>query len=277
MWRYLKAAFWARAELPLLGPLPLNLMAVAAVAVLGLLHPAFWLIGLGLETAYLFLLANNSRFQDTVDAATLAAQREALGLERSASGHDLQQLINNLDSSERQQLYALKAKLEKIVVLYEQFQVDSYALEHSRTSLSTLLGHYARLLAARTSIVRHWSADPQQLREQIAKVEATLDQPGSSVELRASRLRTLEILRVRLLNQEKKETVLAEIDSERQRIEQQFDLVLENAAIGSKPLTVTAETLFDPDHLGDSFEALSELPATEVPRMAARRKSRAAD
>jgi len=277
MWRYLKAAFWARVELPLFGPLPLNLMGVAAVGVLGLLHPAVWLAGLGLETAYLFFLASSMRFQETVDAGDLAARREALGPART--GRDLQRLVDELEPAQRQQLATLKSKLGKIVALYEQFQVDDFSLTHNRASLTDLLGHYARLLAARASIVRHWSADPLQLREQIVTLEAELDQPGSSSELRESRLRTLEILRVRLLNQEKKETVLAEIDSERQRIEQQFDLVLENAAIGSKPLTVTAETLFDPGQVGGSFDLLtdlSEVPATPQ-RQPGRRKSRAVD
>jgi hypothetical protein len=135
------------------------------------------------------------------------------------------------------------------------------------------------LLAARSSIVRHWSADPQQLRAELSAVEAELGQAGMSAELRASRLQTLEILRVRLLNQEKKETVLAEIDSERQRIEQQFDLALENAAIGSQPLSVSADTLYDPGQLGGSFDPLRDLPEAEASptRASARRKSRVSE
>jgi hypothetical protein len=276
MWRYLKAAFWGRVSVPLLGALPVNAMAAAAVTVLGLLHPAVWLVGLGLETAYLFLTATHERFQKTVDASDLQERREALGPERATNGRDLQRLVDELEAGERQQLYALKNKLGKIVSLYEQFQVDSYSLEHNRASLSALLGHYARLLAARSSIVRHWSADPQQLRAELNAVEAELGQTGMSAELRTSRLQTLEILRVRLLNQEKKETVLAEIDSERQRIEQQFDLALENAAIGSQPLSVSADTLYDPGQLGGSFDPLRDLPEAEVPptRQPARRRNR---
>lgn len=279
MWRYLQAAFGARISVPLLGALPVNVMGLAAVAVLGLLHPAIWLVGLGLETAYLLLAATSVRFQKTVDAADLMERRAASGPERSASGRDLQRLVDELEPAERQQLYALKNKLGKIVALYEQFQVDSYSLEHNRASLSVLLGHYARLLAARGSIVRHWSADPQQLRAELDAVEAELGQSGMSAELRASRLQTLEILRVRLLNQEKKETVLAEIDSEQQRIEQQFDLALENAAIGSQPLSVSADTLYDPGNFAGSFDPLRDLPEAEAPptRQSARRKNRVAD
>jgi hypothetical protein len=117
MWRYLKAAFLGRVSVPLLGALPVNAMAVAAVAVLGLLHPAVWLAGLGLETAYLFLTATSERFQKTVDAAALAERREGLGPERAGNGRDLQRLVDELEAGERHQLYALKNKLGKIVSL----------------------------------------------------------------------------------------------------------------------------------------------------------------
>lgn len=273
MWRYLKAAFLARVDVPLLGGLPVNLLAMAGVAVLGLLHPAVWLAGLGLETAYLFLLSGSPRFQAIVDAEELSEQRGDAPVTRRG-GRDLQRLVDGLGAAERQQLSALRGKLDKIVALYEQFQVDSFAFENNRSSLTALLSHYARLLVARTSILRHWSADPEQLRQEIAEIEGELDRPAASNELRDSRLRTLEILRVRLLNQEKKETVLAELDSECRRIEQQFDLALENAAIGSKPLAVSAETLFDPTDLGGD---LDPPPVISPSRTAARRKHRVAE
>jgi hypothetical protein len=278
MWRYLKAAFLARPVLPLLGPLPLNLMGVAGFAVLGALHPAAWLLGLGAEIAYLFLLANNGRFQDWVDAGELAERRAAALPESRQPGGDVRRLVDELELPERQRLLALKGRLTRILGLYEKFRVDAFTLEQNRASLSDLVGHYARLLAARASILKHWSADPQQLRDEIGRVEAELDRAEQTAELRASRTRTLEILRVRLLNQEKKETVLAEIDSELQGIEQQFDLALENAAIGSKPHAVAAGSLFDPARFDDGFDPLADLPESEPPRArVGRRKVRAAD
>ena len=66
MWRFIKAAFWIRPEIPGLGRLPANVLAVSCFGILGLGHPGFWLLGLGLEAAFLSLLAANPRFQKYV-------------------------------------------------------------------------------------------------------------------------------------------------------------------------------------------------------------------
>ena len=65
--KYLKAAFIAR---PFGMPIPPNWLGLAAAVMLGaLLHPGFWLIGAGLELAYLKLLTSSRRFRDVVDSA----------------------------------------------------------------------------------------------------------------------------------------------------------------------------------------------------------------
>lgn len=273
MFHYLKAAFLARVDIPLLGPLPLNLMAVGACALLGALQPAVWLLGLGLETLYLFTLAFHPRFQNWVDARE-AAKRSANGENgRGERGADLQRLVDELGVQERKTLYALKGKLTQILELYGKFRVDEFTLSHNRESLTALFQHAARLLAARENIERHWSADPARLQAEVQAIEEELENPGLSAELRSSKTRTLEILRIRQDNQRKKATILAEIDSEIERIGQQYDLALENAAIGSKPQTVSAEIVFDPGQLAGG---LSPLPDFGVagPAPARRRRSR---
>ncbi len=44
-WRYLMAAFHRRTRIPFLGDLPVNKLAIAAFAVLGLANPGFWFLG----------------------------------------------------------------------------------------------------------------------------------------------------------------------------------------------------------------------------------------
>ena len=73
MFRYLSAAFTARPRVPGLGEMPVNLLALAGFGIVGLASPAFWFLGLGLEAAYLFGLASNSRFREIVDARTAPA------------------------------------------------------------------------------------------------------------------------------------------------------------------------------------------------------------
>jgi hypothetical protein len=45
-----------------------NWIGVGAFALLGFLNPGLWVVGAGLELAYLLTLASNKRFQRTVDA-----------------------------------------------------------------------------------------------------------------------------------------------------------------------------------------------------------------
>ena len=71
MLRYLKAAFLVGVDLPALGRIPANILGLSAFAVFGFGEPAFWLLGIGLETAFLFALAYNARFQKVVDAQAL--------------------------------------------------------------------------------------------------------------------------------------------------------------------------------------------------------------
>jgi hypothetical protein len=63
---YLKEAFNARVGVPGLGGLPLNWMALLGVGTLGLLHPGIWLVGAGLELAFVVGLAHNERIRNYV-------------------------------------------------------------------------------------------------------------------------------------------------------------------------------------------------------------------
>jgi hypothetical protein len=106
MFRYLSAAFTARPRVPGLGAIPVNLLALAGFGIVGLANPAFWFLGLGLEAAYLFGLASNSRFREIVDARTVNAppsRPQSAGWE---------QLVGELGGQERSRCW-LKAKLAR--------------------------------------------------------------------------------------------------------------------------------------------------------------------
>lgn len=68
MFRYLSAAFFVRPHIPGLGRMPVNVLAVASLGILGFGNPGFWLLGLGLEAAFLTALATHPRFQRLVRA-----------------------------------------------------------------------------------------------------------------------------------------------------------------------------------------------------------------
>lgn len=68
MWRYLKAAFWARIRVPVLGFLPLIAVATGGFAIAGIAFPLLWLLGLGFIGGLTFGLAHSNQFRRGVDA-----------------------------------------------------------------------------------------------------------------------------------------------------------------------------------------------------------------
>jgi len=252
MFRYLGAAFTARPRVPGLGAMPVNLLALAGFGIVGLVNPAFWFLGLGIEAAYLFGLASNSRFREIVDARTAPApspRPQAAGWE---------QLVGELGAQERTRLMALKAKLQRVIALYDRFHADDLTSGQNRDSLLALLGHYARLLQARENLAMQWTdGDDRELREQAGSIETQLKQAGLSEELRNSKTRTLEIVQARIENQKRRAQMGEEIGSELNRIEAQFDLALENAAMSSTPQAISSDLAID---LARFDAALSALP-----------------
>lgn len=112
---YIAAAFNAK---PIGMPIPPNWFALAAFGLLGaFVHPGLWLIGVGLEGLYLWVLARHPRFRATVDAyrvedrgderyAALTAQLDPESLRRQAAieeqAGDISALLGRIGSTETQ-------------------------------------------------------------------------------------------------------------------------------------------------------------------------------
>jgi len=268
MFRYLSAAFTARPRVPGLGQVPFNLLALAGFAIVGFANPGFWFLGLGAEVAYLFGLASNARFRAVVDARTAPVP---IPREQSAGW---EQLVGELSGPERSRLMALKAKLQRVTALYDRFHADDITSGQNRESLLSLLGHYARLLQARENLSLQWTdSDDRELRDQAGALEAQLKQDGLTEELRNSRMRTLEIVQARIENQKRRAQMAEEIASELDRIEAQFDLALENAAMSSTPQAISSDLAIDLERFD---AALSAPPAgREAPLVTDRRPASA--
>src|SRR4026207_1741003 len=69
---YIRSAFNAR---PIGMFIPPNWIGIGAFALLGLVNPGFWVIGAGLELAYLYALAMNTRFQKFVSGSQMLEDR----------------------------------------------------------------------------------------------------------------------------------------------------------------------------------------------------------
>jgi hypothetical protein len=273
MFRYLRAAFTARPRVPGLGEVPFNLLGLAGFGILGIANPAFWALGVGAEVAYLFGLASNRRFREIVDGRGREAAPPA------DDGAGWERLVGELSGAEREQLMELDAKLQRILGLYERFHSDDITSGQNRESLLALLGHYARLLLARENLARHWTDDEDAaLRTQAGDLEADLRGGDLTPDLRASKTRTLEIVQARIENQKRRAQMSGEIDSELQRIEAQFDLALENAAMSSTPQAISSDLAIDLARFDAALAALPRAVAAErpppVPGQGARRRVR---
>jgi hypothetical protein len=261
MLRYLKAAFFARLPVSGLGALPLNALIVGALAILGFGHPAFWLLGIGLETAYLGAVATNKRFQNAIDAqANVVIDTDTQTKRR--------QLIAQLVPPTQQKMLELEGKCGKAVTVAQEQGVEDYILESNRNALDKLGWLYLKLLLARQNLMSQESqANGSQLLKQLSQLKKETSDPKLGQSLRESKTATLQILQKRVDNLQRREQSLAEIDSDLTRIEAQVELAVENAGMSGAPQAVSSNIslvseLLEPDLFGREQSMVADLDQT---------------
>ncbi len=237
---YLKAAFWRRAALPGLGALPLNLMGLAAFAVLGLANPGFWLLGAALELAYLTFVGGSRRFQTLVDGERLlAAQR---GWE-----DQVHLAVEHMGDESRERYRHLLGQCRTILGLSGRLDADSLGSlrDLKARNLNQLLTIFLRLLSSRELIRSSLaSVDRDELERDIARnqkrlaaatppppAESSAPAPAPDPALVRSLQGTIEIQKKRRAGLRKAESSLQVIEAELLRIEQQVELLREESAV----------------------------------------------
>lgn len=228
LFRYLKSAFFIREKIPLLGDVPVNLLVVLAFVALGFGHPAFWLLGLFCETAFLWAITASARFRKLVDARHLTESKKE-------SGPDLSLLTPpNLD---RYRL--LERKLSDIQRVYRQHsdpeESDVFA-DQNLDCLDTLLGVFHQLLVGVQRLTSPTIEDDiAEIEDRIRQIESSLEDPKLSEAARESKRTALEMRRKRITILREKKSHLAEIESDLDQIEAQFNLALDSATMLSAP------------------------------------------
>jgi hypothetical protein len=261
MLRYLKAAFFVRPLIPGLGRVPINLLGVIGMAILGLGHPGFWALGLGMEMAFLAGLASMSRFQRLVDGEEL----QSLG---KASLDKRQSLIALLEPPSRARLAQLQKKTERALDISRQQGLESYIIDSSTDALDRLCWVYLRLLLARQFLLSSQSQSTEaDIRDQVRLLQRDLKSEKLPPLVRESKAATCDILLKRLENFEKKEQSLMAIDSDLMRIEAQAELAVENATMSNQPQAISsnitlASHLLDPFVFGSSEQTVADLDRT---------------
>jgi hypothetical protein len=229
MWDYIRAAFNARPFGMFVAP---NWIGLGAFALMGIAEPGFWVLGAGLELGYLALLATNSRFQRTVAAGRPSG---------SPTDWDrkIASLLERLDEADRRgyNLLAMRCRAILDELHHSGHASQAHALTTQSEGLGRLLWMYLRLLLARQAIRRVLREAEQgpPIDGRLAALDRQIAAPETSEDLRRSLSSQADILRQRLAQQTEARGKLAYLDAELTRIQEQVELIREQAALTTDP------------------------------------------
>ncbi|KAF1719596.1 hypothetical protein [Pseudoxanthomonas wuyuanensis] len=232
---YLAAAFNAR---PLGMPIPPNWFGLAAFALAGVfLSPGFFLLGAGAEAIYLYWLANNRRFRNSVDAGAL---------QEDPSDRRYRELLDPLPVTQRKRQDELEAKAREIMALLTR----SPLMAAHADSLEQLVWLHLRLLVARSAIARVVQTAREESKTLQAQEDVIDARLAKADELGAELRRSLEqqkaVIDQRQAGHADAARRLEHVDSELQRIGLQVALLREQALLAT-----------DEASIGNSLDALA--------------------
>jgi hypothetical protein len=224
---YVGAAFNAR---PFGMFVPPNWIGLAAFGLLGAINPGFWVLGAGLELGYLALLATNARFQRVVNAADLSGVER--DWQRKVAG-----LVSRLEPADRRRYEALATRCRTILEPQSHGSGALEGLQAQSEGLSRLLWMYLKLLVARQAIgrvVADAEADGS-IERRLRDLEAQLERRETNDDLRRSLSSQVDILRQRVAQQSEARQKIVFLDAELVRIQEQVELIREQAALSTDP------------------------------------------
>ncbi len=226
-WSYLKAAFNARPFGMFIAP---NWIGLAGFGLLGLTNPGFWLLGAGVELAYLLALVTNGRFQRVVD------RRSTAGEEDEWKGR-MEAMVRRLSDTDQARYVAFVSRCRTILdQLAHQDPSGSTARVHGE-NLSKLIWVYIRLLVARRAMSRVLKeptlGETQEIEHRLAEVRARLSDTSLGDDLRRSLTSQAEILEQRVSQRREGREKLDFLEAEILRIQEQVELLREQSALST--------------------------------------------
>ena len=223
---FVRAAFNARPWGMFVAP---NWVGLGAFGLLGVMDPGFWVLGAGLELGYLLALSTNPRFQRAISSKPESAVR-------SEWNDRIQRLTRQLNEEDRVSYAALAERCRRIIELQDSGET-THGLETQADSLGRLTWMFLRLLVARGTIrtILRDGEEDEQLAQRHASLARQVDDPAAAPELRRSIAGQMEILEQRIEQRKQAESKLAFIDAEIARIEEQVELIREQAALSTDP------------------------------------------
>jgi hypothetical protein len=206
-------------------------VGLAAFGLLGIANPGFWVLGAGLELGYLLTLATNARFQRTVSSRPLSAAR-------AEWNQRIERLTTRLNGEDRERYAALARRCASIIDLQTHGGAEvPHGIEAQADSLGRLSWMFLRLLVARSQIltVLGGAEDDQLLEQRRRALERQARDESAPADLRRSLEGQIEILGQRIDQRDQAQKKLAYIDAELARIEEQVELIREQAALSTDP------------------------------------------
>ena len=226
-WKCLAAAFSAR---PFGMFVPPNWIALSAIGLLGLRNPGFWLIGAGVELAYLFSLATNRKFQEWVARRGSAGSEKAFQEKQDA-------LIARLSDTDQARYVAFVSRCRTILDQFNQLDSSGAAAQVQAEGLGKLTWVYLRLLLARRAMLRVLkdpsTSETEELQVRLDRVKARLDEKTMDEDLRKSLGSQAEILAQRVNQRSEGRDKLEFLEAEILRIQEQVELLREQSALGA--------------------------------------------
>lgn len=235
--RYLKAAFNARPLGMFVAP---NWLGLVAFALLGVVSPGFWVLGAGLELAYLFMMVQSARFRAHTDAMALSSEQ---GKEQAR----VDDVLKTLGREARERFMRLSSRCQAVL---DAQPPERAGLDVQADELGRLLWVYLKLLRARQTLdglLREAKQSDQDQRSLARRAEerkrelagARTDEHRRSLEAQ------IEILQQRSERQGDAQARVAQVDAELERIEQQVELIREETALsgGSDALSRRIDTV----------------------------------
>jgi hypothetical protein len=225
---YVAAAFNARPFGMFVAP---NWIGLAAFGLLGIANPGFWVLGAGLEIGYLLLLATNGRFQRTISSRPLSAARREWNAR-------IERLLTRIDASDRARYAGLAERCGSIIDLQTHGGADMpHGIETQADSLGRLSWTFLRLLVARRTIqtVLGSGETGATLASRLEQLQRDAADEALAPDLRRSLAGQIDILRQRVEQHQEAQRKSAYIDAELTRIEQQVELIREQAALSTDP------------------------------------------
>lgn len=227
--KYVWRAFNAR---PLGMPIPPNWIGLAAFGLLGaFLSPGFWLLGAGLEVAYLWATSSSARFRATVDSAAFKPGHSER-IEESAEDARYRALLAQLGPAEAAQHQQIEARAREIV---GRLRSSSLMATHA-DSVEQLVWLHLRLLAARMAIghvVQTAQAESARLQQQEGALRARLEDASLGADLRRSLEQQVSVIDQRQAAHAAAAERLEHVDAELARIDQQMALIREQSLLAT--------------------------------------------